>query len=178
MPAKSCDFEVVGMKPFNCTTRGFWEGYVDTDKSLNGQKLARIRLSFTWGPNNYSSIQIFVRICINPQRDENGCFQIRWCHACTRWCIMMYSACSVRNATVLPFFSVFLWTGEYDSNGYMWTHIYIYFFFILFFFVLKTEENLKNIRIRVDGALATWNSTHTCCISLYQAPFWKCEYRR
>ena len=49
-----------------------------------------------------------------------------------------HSACSVRNTTVLPFFSVFLWTGEYDSNGYMWTHIYIYFF-ILFFFVLKTE---------------------------------------
>ena len=24
LPAKSCDFEVVRMKPFNCTTRGFW----------------------------------------------------------------------------------------------------------------------------------------------------------
>ena len=24
LPAKSCDFEEVRMKPFNCTTRGFW----------------------------------------------------------------------------------------------------------------------------------------------------------
>ena len=30
LPAKLCDFEVVGMKLFDCTTRGFWEGYVDT----------------------------------------------------------------------------------------------------------------------------------------------------
>ena len=29
LPAKLCDFEEVGMKPFNCTTRGFWDGYVD-----------------------------------------------------------------------------------------------------------------------------------------------------
>ena len=24
LPAKSCDFKVVRMKPFNCTARGFW----------------------------------------------------------------------------------------------------------------------------------------------------------
>ena len=60
-------------------------------------------------------------------------------------------------------------------------YIYIYFLFYFIFLFWKRRKKgsiLKNIRIRVDGALAMWNSTHTCSISLYQAPFWKCEYRR
>ena len=34
-----------------------------------------------------------------------------------------HNTCSLRDATVFPFFGVFLWAGEYDSNGYVWTHI-------------------------------------------------------
>ena len=61
--------------------------------------------------------------------------------------------------------------------GRTYIHIFILFFF-LFWKRRKKGSILKNIRIRVDGVLAMWNSTHTCSISLYQAPFWKCEYRR
>ena len=86
LPAKSCDFEVVGMKPFNCTTRGFWVMLLLRPRLQgSGQIFERTKTCtdppfVTWGPNNYSNIQLFVRIRINPKRDENGCFQIRWCH--------------------------------------------------------------------------------------------------
>ena len=51
--------------------------------------------------------------------------------------------------------------------GRIYIYIYIYFLFFIFLFWKRRKKGsiLKNIRIRVDGALAMWNSTHTCSIS-------------
>ena len=64
----------------------------------------------------------------------------------------------------------------YDYYDYDYDYDYDYYYYYYYYLFWKRREKVsifKNIRIRVDGALAIWNSTHTCSISLYHAPFFE-----
>ena len=111
LPAKSCDFEVVGMKPFNCTTRGFWVMLLLRPRLQGSEQIFERTKTCTDPPFVYMGPEQLLKystICPDPYKPEEGRKRMFSNTMMPYIIYYKHNVCSVRDATVLPFFSVFL----------------------------------------------------------------------